>query len=220
LPLEAQEIDGSAASSNIQEPDMGLAERLAALRNADISKVKPLQSTRTSTASSLAGENVSGASPSNPTMASPRADHADKEPRIEEMRAGPAEPSPVTFIAPQALHYNAEHPAIVPEFLKEPEADLTANDLELPDSAVEETANVDTQAAPVSERSPSPEIRGVDIGPFDFAIPLPMDSRIKDDYEKRLDKEADTITKFLEVSDSDALVEVEVGLSVPNVRAR
>jgi hypothetical protein len=197
---------------------MGLAERLAALRNADLSKVKPLQSTKNTTASSLAGENVSSASPSNPTMASPRTYHADKAPNIEDMTTGPTEPSPVTFIAPQALHYNAEHPAIVPEFLSGPEADLTANDLELPDSAVEETANEGAQAASVSERSPSPEIRGVDIGPFDFAIPLPMDSRVKDDYEKRLDKEADTIAKFLEVSDSDALVEVEVGLSVPNMR--
>jgi hypothetical protein len=37
----------------------------------------------------------------------------------------------------------------------------------------------------------------VPLGPSEFAVPLPMDSRVKDDYERILKDEAQSINEFL-----------------------
>ena len=49
---------------------------------------------------------------------------------------------------------------------------------------------------------------GIQLGPGEFAIPLPMDARIRDDYETTISKELKNIRMFLsefssEVKDSE-----------------
>ena len=43
----------------------------------------------------------------------------------------------------------------------------------------------------------------IHLGPLEFAIPLPMDSRVKDDYERILDDKAQVIRDFVQAGNAD-----------------
>lgn len=53
----------------------------------------------------------------------------------------------------------------------------------------------------------------VHLGPSEFAIPLPMDSRVKDDYERVLDDKAEIIRDFIQAGNSPASEVSEVGFT-------
>jgi len=60
------------------------------------------------------------------------------------------------------------------------------------------------------------QIDGIPLGPSEFAIPLSMDSRVKDDYDTTLAKEAKNIARFLRTfppASSGEVVDSEVSVS-------
>lgn len=70
----------------------------------------------------------------------------------------------------------------------------------------------------------APEVSpgSVHLGPSEFAIPLPMDSRVKDDYERVLDDRAEVIRDFIQVGNTPASEVSEVGFMLKfasNIRA-
>ena len=65
--------------------------------------------------------------------------------------------------------------------------------------------DVASQPVPGATTLASLEVGGPGMGPLEFAIPLPMDARIKDDYVKVLNGAAE-----LQKSDNDGSSESEV----------
>lgn len=176
---------------------------MSALRDAERATIQPLQSVSGSATPSAAGDIEPTTAPVHPTTASPLSVRVEKEPR----GAGPQQTPPVPFVAPQALHYDVKHDTpVVPQLTKEAELGLTEpGDLDVPTVHLEEA-----EATADQPSSPTPLIKGLELGPFEFAVPLPMDSRVKDDYDRTLDSEGRTIPKFLEMSDQEALSEPQV----------
>ena len=71
---------------------------------------------------------------------------------------------------------------------------------------------IEPSALTISEAETLPT-GSVRLGPSEFAIPLPMDSRIKDNYEKVLCEHATTIRIVLQNQDGDATADEYVSLS-------
>lgn len=55
---------------------------------------------------------------------------------------------------------------------------------------------------------------GVSLGPSEFAIPLPMDARVKDDYETTINNESKHIRKFMTEPESGERMEVDVSFDI------
>ncbi|KAL2366358.1 hypothetical protein RJZ56_000617 [Blastomyces dermatitidis] len=161
-----------------------------------------------SVSASVTPSSASDIEPSHPAPArdavSPLNIRVDQEPHTHPPHVMTAAEPPPTFIAPQALHYNAEHPVTVAELLAESQPNL-AGEVELPevsaDIVAEPVAGFEATVASIEE-VPEPQPVGINLGPMEFAVPLSMDSRVKDDYDVTLSAESRTIGKFLAESSS------------------
>ncbi|KAK2814151.1 hypothetical protein FQN50_000555 [Emmonsiellopsis sp. PD_5] len=165
---------------------------------------------------SLAGQQQpvsSSATPSSagdiePVQSLPARDHAsplnvrvDKEPVHKEHVIPTTEAAP-EFIAPQALHYTVENPVETAEALAEAQPNLAGPTelLETPLEPMEDHIQTLEHAA-VAEESEIAH-HGIQLGPYEFAIPVSMDSRVKDDYDIVLTAERNNIKRFLDEASS------------------
>jgi hypothetical protein len=87
-----------------------------------------------------------------------------------------------------------------------PTAFVAPRELHISDVSVEEHAQLDQQ--PILGEDNHRE--GVQLGPSEFAIPVPMDARVKDDYETTMSNESKSIRKFITESGSGDTMEVDV----------
>lgn len=196
MDTTASDNNGSHAAAEGARSTDSLRDRLSRLRNKERAAVQPLQTLSGSATPSSAGD-IEPTVPSVPQAVSPLSIRVDKEPQTHHARHEPVHPSPVAFVAPQALHYT------VPEFTQEPGAGLMGSSgLGLPIPGHEDVAS---QPVPGATTLASLEVGGPGMGPLEFAIPLPMDARIKDDYVKVLNGAAE-----LQKSDNDGSSESEV----------
>lgn len=108
---------------------------------------------------------------------------------------GHAQESPVPFVAPQALLYNVDHPSTLPA-LAETNERKDDEGLGLPQPLEPVTDISDAQA-------PAHGAGTVQLSPLEFAIPLSMDSRVKDDYDINLSNENKRIRRFIEITNPD-----------------
>ncbi|KAL1956833.1 hypothetical protein VTO42DRAFT_6783 [Malbranchea cinnamomea] len=205
------------AARNIQG---SLRDRLNYIRSQERAAVQPLQNLSGSATPSSAGDIEPTIAPSQSETVSPLSVRVDKESHAhQQTRPEPAQGSPVAFVAPQELHYNAEHAVVAPDFSKEGEPDPTGpSGLELPVASQEEQEDTAGQATEVIETAVFPEHGGVGLGPLEFAVPLPMDSRVKDDYDRTLNNEINVINRYLEMSEQETSTEAESNSTVSKVR--
>lgn len=195
---------GTSAAGESTRPTDSLRDRLSQLRNKERAAVQPLQTLSGSATPSSAGD-IDPTVPPAPQPVSPLSVRVDKEPHTHhEPRHEHVQPSPVAFVAPQALHYT------VPEFAQETQAGLMgSSELGLPIPGHEVPESVVSHPVPGAGTLSSLEVGGPGMGPLEFAIPLPMDARVKDDYVKALEG-ADAFIKGLQETDCEALSESEV----------
>lgn len=205
-PESQSTYDGS--ESTLNNKGTSFRERMRYLRAQERANIKPLHSVSASGTPSSAGDIDPSAPPEIPETVSPLAVRHDKELPHHE-NSNPTEETPVPFVAPQALHYETPQP--IEDTTVLPESDLgLANRSDVVDNppGTETQPEVD-QSTLVSDESPHERRRGVLLGPYEFAVPLSMDSRVKDDYDKTLARESRAIAKYVEesssVEDSDAL---------------
>ncbi|EAL85966.1 conserved hypothetical protein [Aspergillus fumigatus Af293] len=115
--------------------------------------------------------------------------------------AGDIEPSPSLFIpevtAPLSVRVDREdapHTAHAEGELSAPDSLVQPTEMGPPQQPILQT--IHPSALTVSHQEQA--IPGsVQLGPSEFAVPLPMDSRVKDDYERILKDEAQSIDEFL-----------------------
>ncbi|KAH1281926.1 hypothetical protein KXX33_006377 [Aspergillus fumigatus] len=115
--------------------------------------------------------------------------------------AGDIEPSPSLFIpevtAPLSVRVDREdapHTAHAEGELSAPDSLVQPTEMDPPQQPILQT--IHPSALTVSHQEQA--IPGsVQLGPSEFAVPLPMDSRVKDDYERILKDEAQSIDEFL-----------------------
>ncbi|KAK2807140.1 hypothetical protein FQN51_004754 [Onygenales sp. PD_10] len=143
-----------------------------------------------------------------PIQSLPARDHAsplnvrvDKEP-VHKEHVIPTTEAPPAFIAPQALHYTVENPVETAESLAEAQPNLAGPTelLETPLEPMEDHIQTLEHAAVAGESEIAHH--GIQLGPYEFAIPVSMDSRVKDDYDIVLTAERNTIKKFLDEASS------------------
>ncbi|PGG96578.1 hypothetical protein AJ79_09527 [Helicocarpus griseus UAMH5409] len=182
-------------------PGTSFREKMRFIRAHERSLIREPQTVSASATPSSAGD----IEPSQPAPArdgaSPLTVRMDKEPTTHPAHVAPATESAPAFIAPQALHYTMENPVETAELLAEALPNL-AGDAELPDVSAEPTDEHVAESEPTIEEAPEPQPAGIQLGPMEFAVPLSMDSRVKDDYYITLSAESKTIGKFLEESSS------------------
>ncbi|QSS53207.1 hypothetical protein I7I53_00387 [Histoplasma capsulatum var. duboisii H88] len=185
-------------------PGTNFREKMRFIRAHERSLIGEQQSVSTSVTPSSAGD----IEPSQPAPArdgvSPLNIRVDKEPQTHPPHVMAAAESPSTFIAPQALHYDVENPATVAEFLSGSQPTL-AGEAGFPEVSAETIVEPEAGFGPTAasiEKVIEPQPVGIKLGPMEFAIPLSMDSRVKDDYDVTLSAESKTIEKFLRESSS------------------
>ncbi|OJD14958.1 hypothetical protein AJ78_04741 [Emergomyces pasteurianus Ep9510] len=185
-------------------PGTNFREKMRFIRAHERSLIREPQSVSASATPSSAGD-IDPAQPAPARDAvSPLNIRVDEQPHTHPPHVMATTETPGAFIAPQALHYNAENPATVAELLAEPQANL-AGEVGLPEGSsepVNEEAAVLQPTALSIEEAPEPQPVGINLGPMEFAVPLSMDSRVKDDYDITLSAESRTIEKFLGESSS------------------
>ncbi|OJD25828.1 hypothetical protein ACJ73_02804 [Blastomyces percursus] len=185
-------------------PGTNFREKMRFIRAHERSLIGESQSVSASVTPSSAGD----IEPSHPAPArdavSPLNIRVDQEPHTHPAHVMTTAEPPPTFIAPQALHYNAEHPVTVAELVVGSQPSL-AGEVELPEVSAEivgePVAGFEPTAASIEEVS-EPQPVSINLGPMEFAVPLSMDSRVKDDYDVTLSAESKTIGKFLAESSS------------------
>ncbi|EDN02666.1 predicted protein [Histoplasma mississippiense (nom. inval.)] len=185
-------------------PGTNFREKMRFIRAHERSLIGEQQSVSTSVTPSSAGD----IEPSQPAPArdgvSPLNIRVDKEPQTHPPHVMAAAESPSTFIAPQALHYDVENPATVGEFLSGSQP-ILAGEAGFPEVSAETIVEPEGGLGPTAasiEKVTEPQPVGIKLGPMEFAVPLSMDSRVKDDYDVTLSAESKTIEKFLRESSS------------------
>ncbi|KKZ61655.1 hypothetical protein EMCG_03840 [[Emmonsia] crescens] len=195
-------------------PGTNFREKMRFIRAHEHSLIREPQSASASVTPSSAGD----IEPSQPAPArdgvSPLNIRVDKEPHTHPPHVMATAETPSPFIAPHALHYNVENPVTVAELLAESQPNL-AGEAELPEASAEPidepvTAAALEPTAPSFEEGSEPQPVGIKLGPMEFAVPLSMDARVKDDYDITLSAESRTIRKFLGESSS---LETDMGSS-------
>ncbi|WEW56121.1 hypothetical protein PRK78_001556 [Emydomyces testavorans] len=197
-------------------PGTTYGERMRFLRAAERASIKPLQSLTESATPSSAGDIEPSAPPAAREGVSPLSVRHDKELPV---RVEDDVDLQVPFVAPQALHYNPDQPAL----LGEAGARLTKTASLSPPAALELAAQqLDQEAAKEEQTAEKPN--RISLGHYEFAIPLSMDSRVKDDYDRTLEEAGKSIRRFLtdistaEPAELAGSGESEVDLLVPQMR--
>ncbi|EEP79043.1 predicted protein [Uncinocarpus reesii 1704] len=199
----------SVAEAARNNPGTTFLERMTYLRAAERASIKPLQSLTESETPSSAGDIEPSAPPTAAEGVIPLSVRHDKAPPA---RLGHETASPVPFVAPQALHYNPDQPAL----LGEAGVKLGTTNLSTPTASLELAAQQLDHGASFEKRVME-EHKGVSLGSFEFAIPLSMDSRVKDDYDNTLEEMSKNIRKFVAGSASSTGAEIEDSLA-PQMR--
>ncbi|KAK2865312.1 hypothetical protein FQN49_003705, partial [Arthroderma sp. PD_2] len=166
--------------------DTSATERIKQPWDTDRALRKPLQNLAQSTTPSSAGDIDPSAPPNVSDIVSPLNTQIDKGP-TSTLESGEHLATPVPFVAPHALHYNVEQIASVPEVL---ESNMQT-----------ETAGFD--ASSTQEQDPDAleqEVNVLNLSEMEFAIPLSMDCRVKDEYDNTLEGESKYVERFLEES--------------------
>ncbi|KMU83164.1 hypothetical protein CIHG_00946 [Coccidioides immitis H538.4] len=196
----------SVAEAARNNPGTSYLERMRYLRAAERASIKPLQSLTESETPSSAGDIEASAPPATSEGVIPLSVRHDKEPPVREDHQTD---SPVSFVAPQALHYNPEQPALLGEtgarLIDTASLSTPAASLELAAQQFEQEGKREEQAIE--------EHQGISLGPFEFVIPLSMDSRVKDDYDRTLREASKCIRRFVASASfaEGTAVEVDVG---------
>ncbi|KAF3479518.1 uncharacterized protein GIQ15_06494 [Arthroderma uncinatum] len=179
--------NGGEAARNTR--GTSVAERIKQLWDSDRALRKPLQSLTQSTTPSSAGDIDPPAPPNVSDIVSPLRTRIDKGP-TSTIESGEYLSTPVPFVAPQALHYNVEQIASIPEVL---ESNMQTEPAETAESNVSSTQEQDPDAV-------EQEVHVLNLSEMEFAIPLSMDCRVKDEYDNTLEGESKYVEKFLEGS--------------------
>ncbi|OAX85401.1 hypothetical protein ACJ72_00212 [Emergomyces africanus] len=185
-------------------PGTNFREKMRFIRAHERSLIQDPPSVSASVTPSSAGD----IEPSQPAPArdavSPLNIREDKAPHTHPPHVMTTTETPSAFIAPQALHFNLETPVLAAELLVESQPNL-AGEAELPEASAEpvneEVAELEPTPLSMEEASEFQPV-GINLGPMEFAVPLSMDSRVKDDYDITLSAESRTIEKFLGESSS------------------
>ena len=125
---------------------------------------------------------------------------------------GPSESShlPSSIEAPQTLVGGIEKADVHPEQLRPP-VEPSAHQVEVSHPELDEHPVQTIEPSVLAVHDAEPRAGSVQLGPSEFAISLPMDSRVKDDYEQILRHEARRIRDFLNGFSHDAnITETEV----------
>lgn len=180
-------------------PGSAYLKRMRDLRAAERASIKPLQSLTGSATPSSAEDIEASTHPAIPEGVAPLSVRHDKPLRVDL-----GTESPVSFVAPQALHYNPAQPAL----LGEAGARLAQGSNLAPPAALELVAQQFEQVS--KEEQPIEEHKSISLGPYEFAIPLSMDSRVKDDYDRTLNEASKSIRKFVSASPAELIADPEV----------
>lgn len=162
-----------------------LREKLEFMRARSRANAKPLRSSNSASATpSSAGDiepTLPSPMPQGPSTLSVR---VDREPHPHTTMTEPLvehqNDAPAAFVAPQELHI---------------------------DIPTEEPAEPDEQTVIGLDETTHRVV--VQLGPSEFAIPMPMDARVRDDYETTVSNESTNIRKFLLEGNEDGM-EIDV----------
>ncbi|KAM5464697.1 hypothetical protein MauCBS54593_006788 [Microsporum audouinii] len=166
--------------------ETSVSERMKQLWDTDRVLRKPLNSLTQSTTPSSAEDINASAPPNASNIVSPLNAQLEKG-TTSIIEGGKHSPTPVPFVAPQALHYNVEQ--ITPALATvEPSIQAEATEFDVSSTQEQEPDALDQ------------EVNALDLSEMEFAIPLSMDCRVKDEYDNTLASENKYVEKFLEVS--------------------
>ncbi|PGH27159.1 hypothetical protein AJ80_01116 [Polytolypa hystricis UAMH7299] len=202
-------MDNSTSNSGASQPTFSLEEamrnnpgktfreRRAWIKEQERANIKPLQSMSSSVTPSSAGDIEPSPAVAVPETIDPLSVRVDRVPpthagHLEHAHAH-AHESPVPFIAPQAIHL--DQTAVADALLSQPEhIDATV----LPELPRESITQETDLGLGIEDQPLETQLEGVFLGPSEFAIPLSMDTRVKDDYDSTLEREKKDIAKFLD----------------------
>lgn len=188
-------VDTPAGVAEAPPPNPGsFLERMKRLRELDRAVVRPRQGLSESATPSSAGDIEPTAPPNVPEGASPLTIRIDKDPIGGGEDIAHEHESPVPFVAPQALHYNIDQPSTIPGLLEAVGQEDT-QDLDMSSALEQNVDPLDQESVP----SPDHETGIFRLGRAEFAIPLSMDSRVKDDYDITITNEIKNVRKFLDI---------------------
>ncbi|EGD88297.1 hypothetical protein H112_04782 [Trichophyton rubrum D6] len=163
-----------------------VSEKMKQLWDSDRALRRPLNSLPQSTTSSSAGDILPSAPPNASDIISPLNSQLDKDTANAIGNEAPSS-VPIPFVTPQALHYNVEQVTSVPEALESTvQTETTEFDASSPQEQNQDALELEVNVLTLSE--------------MEFAIPLSMDCRVKDEYDNTLEGENKYVEKFLESS--------------------
>lgn len=187
----APDANASGTSANAEEVERhtratSVSEKMKQLWDSDRALRKPLNSLPQSTTSSSAGDILPSAPPNASDIISPINPQLDKGTANAMGNEAPSS-VPIPFVTPQALHYNVEQVTSVPEALESTmQTETTEFDASSPQEQNQDALEL--------------EVNVLTLGEMEFAIPLSMDCRVKDEYDNTLEGENKYVEKFLESS--------------------
>ncbi|KAF3892735.1 Class II histone deacetylase complex subunits 2 and 3-domain-containing protein [Trichophyton interdigitale] len=187
----APDSNASGTSANAEEVERhtratSVSEKMKQLWDSDRALRKPLNSLPQSTTSSSAGDILPSAPPNASDIISPLNPQLDKGTANAIGNEAPSS-VPIPFVTPQALHYNVEQVTSVPEALE----------------STMQTETTEFEASSPQEQNQDAlelEVNVLSLSEMEFAIPLSMDCRVKDEYDNTLEGENKYVEKFLESS--------------------
>ncbi|KGQ01489.1 hypothetical protein PAAG_11839 [Paracoccidioides lutzii Pb01] len=190
----------SMEEARCNNPGTNFREKMRYIRAHERSLIQEPQSVSASVTPSSAGDiEPSQSAPARDTV-SPLNVRVDKEPTTHPAHVAVTTEAPSTFIAPQALHYTLENPVEAAELLAESQPNL-AGEIDVPEVVAEPIGEHLAELeppAPSIEETPESQYVGIQLGPMEYAIPLSMDPRVKDDYDITISSNNKNILKFLE----------------------
>lgn len=194
------------------------------LRTRDRDSIKPLRSISASATPSSTGDIEPSAPPPASALVSPLSIRVDKETTSHAIHTDQRDESAVRFVAPQALHYSAQPIDTVDRLMETSNSPVDVAEQPLDtqthvDDTIDQPLDILNTSGFSTGQPSGSQIDGIPLGPSEFAIPLSMDSRVKDDYDTTLANEAKNIARFLRTfppSGSLGEVVVDSEASVPS----
>lgn len=182
----ASQLSNTSPEEPPNTPGATLRERLQFMRARSRANAKPLRSSISDSATPSSAGDI------EPTLPSPT----------------PQGPSTLSVrVDRQPHHHTTMIESLVEHQNDAPAAFVTPQEIHISGIATEEPAEPDEQT--VLDIDETIHRAGVQLGPLEFAIPMPMDARVKDDYETTVNNESTHIRKFvLEGNGGDMEIDV------------
>ncbi|KAI1975430.1 hypothetical protein LOZ04_001248 [Ophidiomyces ophidiicola] len=207
-PFYAMENSSSQQPKSLAEaarnnPGTTYGERMQYFRALERASIKPLQSLTESATPSSAGD-IEPSGP--PVISKPGAPLSIRHEKVPLVRPEPETETPVPFVSPQALHYNPEQPALFGDTNTTVSGASDPSPLAALELAAQQLDQDSSAQDPTTIKHTSIPLR-----PFEFLIPLSMDSRVKDDYDRTLETAGKHIQKFMDdILPEDLSKDVEI----------